>query len=128
MGRAIFHPDTFALQIVKGFELAFFGNHQRRVSIVSIGKGNLFATLRSDIHTGDNRVVFLKFQRRDQAIERMVGERTFSLHLLTERVSEIDIKADNLVVGIHGFKRRVGGGNAKANFICGLGACGDGGK
>ncbi|MNI95153.1 hypothetical protein D3C73_1533840 [compost metagenome] len=85
----------------------------------------MLAALWRDVHTGDHRVVFLEFKRGDQAVERLVGEGTFGLHLFAQRVSQIDIKTHDLVVGIQRLKRRVGGGSGETNGLGCAGVKGD---
>jgi ABC-type amino acid transport substrate-binding protein len=34
---------------------------QRRVGVVRVGKRDLFATLRRDVHAGDHRIILFKF-------------------------------------------------------------------
>ena len=127
VGGAVFHTNTFAFQIGKGVEGVFFSDNQRRVSVVRIGKCDLFAALRSNVHPGNHRVIFFKFQRRDQAIESVVGKGTVSLHLFAQRFRQIQIETNDLIVSIHGFKRGVGCRNAEADFLCrGRVKCGSG--
>ena len=109
-------------------EGVFFSNNQRRVGVVRIGKCDLLAALRGNVHTGDHRVIFFKFQCRDQAIESVVGKGTVSLHLFAQRFRQIQIETNDLIVRIHGFKRGVGCRNAEADFFCGSGAKGERGK
>ncbi|MNB88012.1 hypothetical protein D3C75_350190 [compost metagenome] len=123
---AVFHADALAFQLVKRGVGPFFGDHHRRVGVVRLGEGDLLATLRGDIHTRDHRIIFFEFQRRDQAIKRMVSKGAIGLHLGTERFRQVDIKANDLVAGIQRFERRISSRNAEADFICGGGACGEG--
>lgn len=122
VGGAVFHADPFAFQVIERMERIFFGDHQRRVGVVRVGEGHLLAPLRRNIHSGNHRIIFLELQRRDQAVKRVVGKGTFCLHLFAQRVGQIDIKADNLVISVHRFKRRIGCGDAKADFFRGSGA------
>ena len=55
----------------------------------------------------------------------MVGKSTLGLHLFAQRVRQVDIETGDLVIGVHGFKRWVSCGNAKADFFCGSGAKGE---
>ncbi|MNR12953.1 hypothetical protein D3C85_1293310 [compost metagenome] len=123
---AVFHADAFAFQLVKGGVRAFFGNHHRRVGVVRVGKGDLLATLWRDVHTGNHRVVFFEFQRRDQAVKRVVGEGAVGLHLLTQRFGEVDIETDDLVAGIQRLKRRICCRYAEVDFVCCRCASGEG--
>ncbi|MPN19795.1 hypothetical protein SDC9_167167 [bioreactor metagenome] len=100
MGGAVFHTDALTFQVGKGFIGVFFRNHQRGVGIVRLSKRNLLATLRCDIHSGNNRIIFLEFQRGDQAIESVIGESTFCLHLFAQRRCQVDVKTDNLIAGV----------------------------
>ncbi|VTO28612.1 osmosensitive K+ channel histidine kinase KdpD [Klebsiella pneumoniae] len=122
VGGAVFHADPFAFQVIERMERIFFGDHQRRVGVVRVGEGHLLAPLRRNIHSGNHRIIFLELQRRDQAVKRVVGKGTFCLHLFAQRVGQIDIKADNLVISVHRFKRRIGCGDAKADFFRGSSA------
>ena len=128
MGGAVFHADPFAFQIIERVECVFFGDHQRGVGVVRVGEGDLFAALRRNIHSGNHRVILLKLQRRDQAVKRVVGKGAFCLHLFAQRMGQIDIKADNLVISVHRFKRRIGRGHAEADFLRGGGAEGERGE
>ncbi|SSW85204.1 osmosensitive K+ channel histidine kinase KdpD [Klebsiella pneumoniae] len=58
----------------------------------------------------------------------MVGKGAVGLHLFAQRFRQIDIKTDDLVAGIQRFKRRIGGGHAKIDFIRSGRASGEGGK
>ena len=125
---AVFHPDTLAFQIGERVEGIFLRDNQRGVGVVRVGKRYLLAALRGNVHAGDDRIIFLEFERRDQAVEGMVGKRTLSLHLLTQRVCQIDVETGDLVIGVHRFKRWVSCRNAKADFFCGSGAKGESAK
>ena len=128
MRGAVFHPDAFAFQLIERGIGAFLRNHDRRVGVVRVGKRNLLAALRRDVHPGDHRVVFFEFQRRDQAVEGMVGKGAVGLHLFAQRFRQVNVEAHDLVAGIQRFKRRIGGGHAKIDFIsCGC-ASGEGGE
>jgi hypothetical protein len=58
----------------------------------------------------------------------VVGKGAVGLHLFAQRFRQIDIETDDLVAGIQRFKRRIGGGNAEIDFICGGCASGEGGS
>ena len=126
MRGAVFHADALAFQLVERLISPFLRNHYRRVRVVRVGERDLLATLWGDIHAGDNRIVFFKFQGRDQAVKRVVSKGAVGLHLLAQRFRQVTVKADDLVAGIQRFKRRIGGRNAKIDFICGGCACGEG--
>ena len=121
---AVFHPDAFAFQLIKGFISPFLRNDHRRVGVVRVGEGHLLATLWRDVHTGDHRVVFFKFQGRDQAVKGMVGKGAVGLHLFAQRFRQIDIKTHDLVAGIQRFKWWIRGRNAEIDFIGSRCACG----
>ena len=122
---AVFHPDAFAFQIVKRVEGIFLRDNQRGVSVVRVGERHLLAALGGNIHAGNDRIIFLEFERRDQAVESMVGKSTLGLHLFAQRVRQVDVETGDLVIGVHGFKRWVSCRNAKAYFFCGSGTKGE---
>ncbi len=100
MRGAVFHANALAFQLLKGGVLAFFGDHHCGVSVVRVSKGDLLATLRSDVHARDHRVIFFEFQGRDQAVKSVVSKGALRLHLGTQRFCQVDIKPDDLVAGI----------------------------
>ena len=125
MRGAVFHPDALAFQIGERVESIFLRDNQRGVSVVRVGKRHLLAALRGNVHAGDDRIIFLEFERRDQAVEGMVGKSTLGLHLFAQRVGQVDVETGDLVIGVHRFKRWVSCRNAKADFFCGSGAKGE---
>ena len=58
----------------------------------------------------------------------MVGKGTFCLHLFAQRFGQVEIETNNLIIGIHRFKRRIGCGHAEADFLCGGSAEGERGE
>src|SRR5690606_38345291 len=81
-----------------------------------------FFTLRGDVHARHYGVDTTELQAWDQAVEGLVAEGTGRINLFTQGVSQVHIKADNLIVGINGFKRRVGRFSGETDGLgCGSG-------
>src|SRR5690606_34400854 len=77
----------------------------------------LFFTLRGDVHTGHYRIKTTEFQARDQTVKGRAGEGTGRIDLFTQRICQVDVKANDLVVCICGFKRRVAGFGSETNSL-----------
>ena len=115
----VLYAHFFALQLINAGELALLTDEQRRVVIIRGGEQYLLFTLRRDVHPGHDRVETAEFQPRDQAVKGLVGEGTGGIDLFTQRVSQIHIETDDLVVGVHQLKRRVGGLGGETNGLRG---------
>ncbi len=63
----------------------------------------------------------MEFQAWDQAVKRLVRESAGCINLFTQRLCQVDVKTNDLVVCINRFKRRIGGFGSKTN---GFGSCG----
>ena len=75
---------------------------------IGMAECNLLFSHWDHFNTGNHGVEFLKAQRRDESIEALGSKFAFDLHLLAQRVGQIDIKTRGLVFATDGFKRRVG--------------------
>ena len=119
---AVLHADFFAFQLVNTGKFTLLTNKQRRVVVIRSSEQYLFFTLRSDVHAGHYRVKTTEFQAWDQAVERLVSERTGSVNLFTQRIRQINVKAHDLIISIDGFKRRIRRFCSKTNSLgCGSG-------
>ena len=118
----VLHAHFFAFQLIDRGEFAFLTNEQGRVIVVRGGEQHLLFTLRGDVHTGHYGVDTAELQAWDQAVERLVAEGAGRIDLFTQGVSQVHVKANNFVVCINGFKRRVRGFRGETNGLsCGSG-------
>ena len=119
---AVLHADFFAFQGINAGKFTLLADEQRGILIVRGGEQHLLFTLRSDVHPGHDRVETTELQAGDQAIEGLVGKGAGRINLFTQGVRQIDVKADNFVIGIDRFKWRVGGLGGETNGLgCGSG-------
>ena len=119
---AVLHADFLAFQQVNGGVFTFLTDEQRRVVVVRGGEQNLLLTLRCDVHTGHYGVDTAELQAWDQAVERLVAEGTGRVDLFTQGICQVHVEANNLVVRINGFKRRVGRFSGETDGLgCGSG-------
>ena len=125
---AVLHAHFLAFQLINRREFAFLTNKQGRVVVVRGSEQNLFFALRGDIHSGHNGVDTAELQAWNQAVERLVAEGTGCVDLFTQGVCQIHVKADNFIVRINGFKRRIRRFSRETNRLgCGSGK-GDAGE
>lgn len=75
---------------------------------IGMAERDLFFPHRNNFDTGNHGVEFLKAQRRDEGIEPLGSKFAFNLHLLAQRIGQVDIKTRGLVFATDGFKRWIG--------------------
>ena len=114
---AVLHADFFAFQLIDAGEFTLLADKQRRVFIVRGREQHLLFTLRGDIHPGHYRVETAELQAGNQAVESLIGKGAGRINLFTQRVRQIDVKADNFVISVDRFKRRVRGLGGETNGL-----------
>ena len=68
------------------------------VCVVLVGEVDHFLALLGDRHGGDDRVVFLGDQARDDAVPILHDELALEVRRLAQRFGDVDVEADELAV------------------------------
>ena len=95
----------------------FGTGHGDRGACINACKINALFALVSCIHTGDNHVIFIGQQSRNNPVPILHNPCAFHLHLGTECIGIIDLKAFQLFFGIEIIKRRICSFRADPNFF-----------
>ncbi|ABU76179.1 hypothetical protein ESA_00909 [Cronobacter sakazakii ATCC BAA-894] len=110
LSGALQHAHAFALQrLQRRLDGRAFCHHQARIrSVELVGKGDFLLAFFGDRQRRHNRVDFLRFQRRDQRIQRLFSERTLRLNAFAQFFGQIDVETNQFTLRVFRFKRRIG--------------------
>src|SRR3546814_1122162 len=101
MDGGALHADRLALQAFLGDldARALLAHELGRRVVVLVGEVDLLLALFGDRHRRDDGVVLARLQGGNDAIPVLGDQLALHLHLLAERVGDVDVEADQLAVG-----------------------------
>ncbi|MNS86455.1 hypothetical protein D3C72_1203610 [compost metagenome] len=102
LGRALQYADALTFQGLQGWlNVRRLCDHQTRIRCIEfVGEGNLLLAFFGDREGGHNHVDFLRFQRGDQRVQRVLNVGTLRFDALAQFIGDIDVKTNQFTFRI----------------------------